>query len=99
MSARGQRRRRMASHVSTHCVFEEVSNWKRGDFRSVVAQGCRAKVRRLRVSRGATASALAILRSYIHSSAQSHCTLMFHQICSPPDSAVDGEEQSKRRPP
>eukprot|EP00959_Pyramimonas_sp_CCMP1952_P376656 7889017-Pyramimonas_sp.AAC.1 len=76
-----------------HHVVEEVPKWSEWvDFRNVVAQGCRTQVRGLRVGRGATASALATLRSCIHSSAQAHCTLMFHRVSSPPDSAVDGEE-------
>eukprot|EP00959_Pyramimonas_sp_CCMP1952_P301683 6312377-Pyramimonas_sp.AAC.1 len=89
----GWRRHGVASHVSMRCVFEEASNWsKLVDFRSVVAQGCRTQVRGLRVGRGVTASVLAVLRSYIHSSAQTHCALMLHHVSSPPDSAVDGEE-------
>eukprot|EP00959_Pyramimonas_sp_CCMP1952_P110205 2305717-Pyramimonas_sp.AAC.1 len=92
-SAWGWRRHRVVSHVSMHYVFEEVSRWSRWvDFRSVVAKGCRTKVRGLHVSRSVTASVLAILYDYVHSSAQAHCTRMFHHVCSPPDSAVDGEE-------
>eukprot|EP00959_Pyramimonas_sp_CCMP1952_P324604 6794590-Pyramimonas_sp.AAC.1 len=41
-SARGWSRHRIVSNVSTHYVFEEVSNRLRWvDFRSEVAQGCR----------------------------------------------------------
>eukprot|EP00959_Pyramimonas_sp_CCMP1952_P180857 3782013-Pyramimonas_sp.AAC.1 len=48
-SARGRRRHRIASHASTHSVFEEIPNRSRWvDFRSEVAQGCRMKVRSLR---------------------------------------------------
>eukprot|EP00959_Pyramimonas_sp_CCMP1952_P371835 7786248-Pyramimonas_sp.AAC.1 len=48
-SAWGWRRHRIVSRVSMHYVFEEVSNWSRWvDFRNVIAQGCRTKVRGLR---------------------------------------------------
>eukprot|EP00959_Pyramimonas_sp_CCMP1952_P445291 9323355-Pyramimonas_sp.AAC.1 len=91
--ARGWRRHNVASHDFMHYVFEEASKWSRWvDLRSVVAQGCRTQVRGLRVSRGGTESVLPMLRNYRHSSAQTHRTLMFHHVCSPPDSAVDGEE-------
>eukprot|EP00959_Pyramimonas_sp_CCMP1952_P316398 6622202-Pyramimonas_sp.AAC.1 len=93
--ARGWRRRDVAPHVPMHYVFEEAPNWSRWvDFRSEVAQGCRTQVSGLRVDRGATATVLAMLRCYTHSSAQAHCTLMFHHVSSPPGSAVKGEEQS-----
>eukprot|EP00959_Pyramimonas_sp_CCMP1952_P272801 5702922-Pyramimonas_sp.AAC.1 len=76
-----------------HYVFEEIPHWSRWvDFRSAVAQGCRTHVRGIRVGRGVTANVLAMLRSYIHSPAQSHCTLMLHHVSSLPDSAVDREE-------
>eukprot|EP00959_Pyramimonas_sp_CCMP1952_P342106 7167092-Pyramimonas_sp.AAC.1 len=76
-----------------HGVFNKVSKWSRWvEFRSVVAQGCRTRTRGLRESRGSIASVLAVVRSFVHSSAQTHCTLMFHHVRSPADSAVDGEE-------
>eukprot|EP00959_Pyramimonas_sp_CCMP1952_P461838 9482260-Pyramimonas_sp.AAC.1 len=51
----------------------------------------RTKVGYLRVSTGISESVLAGVRMYIHSSAQSHCTPMFHDVGSPPDNAVDGK--------
>eukprot|EP00959_Pyramimonas_sp_CCMP1952_P127231 2661484-Pyramimonas_sp.AAC.1 len=75
------------------CVFEEVSKWSRWvEVRSAEAQGCRTRVRGLCVGKGITASVLAAVRSDVHSSAQTHCTLMFHHVSSPPYSAVDAEE-------
>eukprot|EP00959_Pyramimonas_sp_CCMP1952_P135717 2839393-Pyramimonas_sp.AAC.1 len=60
-----------------------MSKWSRWvDFRSVEAQGGR-------LNRGIAARALAVLSSYVHSSAQTHCTLMFHHVRTPPDSAVN----------
>eukprot|EP00959_Pyramimonas_sp_CCMP1952_P038609 808141-Pyramimonas_sp.AAC.1 len=89
----GWRRCNVVSHVSMHYVTEKVSNWSRWvDFRSAVAQGCRTRVRGLCVGRGITASVFAMFRSCIHSSVQTHCTLTFHHVSSPPHSAVDGEE-------
>eukprot|EP00959_Pyramimonas_sp_CCMP1952_P334011 6995025-Pyramimonas_sp.AAC.1 len=71
-----------------HCIIEETTNWSGWvDFRSVVAQRGRTHVGDLRGSRGSAANVLAIVRMYIRSSAQSHCTLMFHHVGRPPDSA------------
>eukprot|EP00959_Pyramimonas_sp_CCMP1952_P158675 3318882-Pyramimonas_sp.AAC.1 len=61
-------------------------------FRSVVAQGSGAHVISLRENGSSTASVFAVVRSYIHSSAQTHCSRMFHHVSRPPDSAMDGEE-------
>eukprot|EP00959_Pyramimonas_sp_CCMP1952_P202744 4240340-Pyramimonas_sp.AAC.1 len=63
-----------------------------GRWVGVVAQGCRTEVRDFRESRGSTASVLAVVRSYVHYSAQTQCTLMLHHVNSPPNNAVDGEE-------
>eukprot|EP00959_Pyramimonas_sp_CCMP1952_P373285 7817285-Pyramimonas_sp.AAC.1 len=76
-----------------HGIFEKLPKWnRRVDFKSVVAQGSRTHVRGLCEIGGCAASVLAVVRSYIHSSAQTHCILMFHHVSSPPDTAVDGEE-------
>eukprot|EP00959_Pyramimonas_sp_CCMP1952_P463399 9484864-Pyramimonas_sp.AAC.1 len=77
-----------------HCVVKTVPKWsRRVDFRSAVAQGTGTHVEGLRDNGSSTARVLAVLRSYVHSSAQTHSPLMFHQVGSPPDTAVDGEEQ------
>eukprot|EP00959_Pyramimonas_sp_CCMP1952_P377711 7911634-Pyramimonas_sp.AAC.1 len=52
ISAWGRRRQYIVSHVSMRYVFEEVvhvSRWV--DFRSVIAQGCRMRIRDLRLNR------------------------------------------------
>eukprot|EP00959_Pyramimonas_sp_CCMP1952_P221224 4624715-Pyramimonas_sp.AAC.1 len=91
--ARGWRRRNVASHASVRGIFKEVSRWSSWvDFRSAIAQECRTRVGGLCESRGSTASVLAAAHRYVHSSAQTHCTLMFQHVSSPPDSAVDGED-------